>query len=118
MTQDNNQGRKRVFRQAWKPTVYLRFLHGIWNGVYSAFKIFAGALATVFVITAVCVLGFVTILANYFQEEIIPTANVQLDSFDLEQNSYVYYLNGDDIEILQRVYLSVNTSLTVFPVSL
>lgn len=108
MTQDNNQGRKRVFRQSWKPTVYLRFLHGLWNGVYSAFKIFAGALATVFVITAVCVLGFVTILANYFQEEIIPTANVQLDSFDMEQNSYVYYLNGDDIEILQRVYSSAN----------
>ena len=114
MTQDNNQGRKRVFRQAWKPTVYLRFLHGLWNGVYSAFKIFAGALATVFVITAVCVLGFVTILANYFQEEIIPTANVQLDSFDLEQNSYVYYLNGDDIEILQKVYSSANRDWVSF----
>ena len=108
MTQDNNQGKKRVFRQVWKPTVYLRFLHGLWTSAHSAIKIILGAVATVFVVAVVCVLGFVTILSNYFEEEIIPTANVQLETFDLEQNSYVYYLNGEDIEILQKVYSSAN----------
>jgi len=108
MTNDNNKRKRRVFRQAWKPAVFLRFLHGLWIGAYSAFKIAVGALTTVLIITAVCVLGFVTILANYFQEEIIPTADVQLESFDLEQNSYVYYLDGEDIQILQKVYSSAN----------
>ena len=108
MENDNNKRRKQVFRQSWKPAAYLRFLHGLWIGVYSTLKILVGALATVLVITAVCVFGFVTILANYFQEEIIPTANVQLDSFDLEQNSYVYYMNENEIQILQRVYSSAN----------
>lgn len=109
MTNDNHPRKKRVSRQAWKPAAILRLLHGLWVSAYSVLKIAIGALATVFVIAAVCVFGFVTILANYFQEEIIPTADVQLDNLDLEQNSFVYYLDEDgDIQVLQRLYSSAN----------
>lgn len=109
MTNDNNQNKRRVSRQSWKPAQFFRILHGVWTGAYSVIKIAAGAIATVLVIAAVCVLGFVTILANYFQEEIIPTAGVQLENLDLEQNSYVYYLDEDgDIQVLQKLYSSVN----------
>ena len=58
MTNENNRRRNQVSRQSWKPSRTLRLLKGIWTGAYSALKIVLGALATVFVIAAVCVFAF------------------------------------------------------------
>jgi len=105
----NNQGKRRVLRQNWKPGRGFCVLRGIWAGVYSALKIALGALATVLLVGIVC--GFILIftLGDYLEGDIAPQAGVQLEGFDLNEPAYVYYLDdSDNIQVLQKLYPEMN----------
>ena len=106
MENENNYGRKRkVSRQSWKPGPGISALYNVWKGVYSVLKIALAALATVLIIGAVCAVVFVGVLADYLEGDIIPQAGVQLEGFDLDQTSYVYYVdNAGNIQVLQELY--------------
>jgi len=105
----NNQGKRRVSRQNWKPGRTLSILLGIWKGIYSAFKIALGAVATVLLVGVVCGFIFMFTLGDYLEGEIAPQAGVQLEGFDLNQPSYVYYLDGSgNVQVLQKLYPEMN----------
>ncbi len=110
MEQENYPQRKRrVSRQNWKPNRFLNFLYGIWLVVYSGLKIALGAIATVLVIGIVCGFVFLWTLSDYLQDEIKPQAGVQLEGFDLNEPSYVYYTDSDgNIQVLQKLHANVN----------
>lgn len=60
---------------------------------------------SVLLITMVCGFVFVNILANHLQENILPFAQVDLDSYDLDKTSYLYYYNEEgDIRVLQQLH--------------
>ena len=100
--------KRKVSRQNWKPNRFLSVLHGIWISVYSVLKIVLGALATVLVIGAVCMFIFVWTLGDYLEGEILPQAGVQLEGFDLNEPSYVYYVDSSgNIQVLQKLYAEV-----------
>ena len=102
---NNYEGKRRVSRQLWKPAGWMRILSGAWKAVYSVFKIAVAALATVLVIAAVCVVVFVGLLGEYLKGDIIPQAGVQLESFDLNQTSYAYYIDSEgNPQRLQKIY--------------
>ncbi len=109
MENENYPQRKRkVSRQNWKPGRFLTTLHGLWIAVYSVLKIALGALATVLIIGAVCGFVFVWTLGDYLEGEIMPQAGVQLEGFDLNEPSYVYYVDKDgNIQVLQKLYADV-----------
>lgn len=109
MSYENNERKKRVARQFWRPNSALTILHGIWIGAYSVLKIFVGAVATVASIALVCAFVFIGILATYLENDIIPMADTNLENYSLDQTSYAYYLNANgDIETLQKIYATTN----------
>lgn len=108
MNNENNQQKRKVSRQSWKPNRFLSILGGLWTAVYSVFKIALGALATVIVIAGVCLVVFVTALGDYLQNDILPNAGTVLDDVVLDQTSYVYYLDADgNIQTLQKLHADI-----------
>jgi len=103
---EKEQGRRRrVSRQSWKPNRLLAILQGLWKGAYSAVKVALGAVLTVLAICVVCGVVFVSVLADYLEGDIVPISGVQLEGFDLNQPSYVYYLDqSGNIQVLQKLY--------------
>lgn len=105
MNEQNNGRKRKVSRQNWKPNGWLKFFYGLWTAFYTCIKIALAALATVVVIVGVCVVVFVGLLGQYLEGEIIPKAGVQIESFDLDQTSYVYYIDdAGNPQRLQRIY--------------
>lgn len=108
MAKDNNGGKRKVSRQNWKPNRALKVLYGLWTALYSVLKIAAGALVTVLVIAAICLVVFITTLANYLETDILPNAGTVLDDIVLDQTSYAYYVDSDgNIQVLQQLYADI-----------
>ena len=110
MEKDNRNERKRkVMRQNWRPGRFFTILRLIWTGAYSVLKIAVGALATVLLIGVVCGFIFAWTLGDYLEGEIAPQAGVQLEGFDLNEPSYLYYLDDSgNIQVLQKLYPELN----------
>ncbi|MBO5953952.1 MAG: transglycosylase domain-containing protein [Oscillospiraceae bacterium] len=104
MAEESNKRRK-VVPQSWKPHRALRAVGKVWSVVLAGLKIAAGALATVLIICVICGVVFLGLLGDYLQDDIVPIAGVDLDGFNLDQNSFVYYVNSDgNIELLQALH--------------
>ena len=96
-------------RQSWQPHWILRLIYRLWMIVYGAFKIAVGAAATVLIICIICAFVFAGTLGDYLQDEILPTADMELDNYDLDQTSTLYYVDGGgEIQKLQEVYASTS----------
>lgn len=108
MFQKNNKKDKPV-RQDWKPHWSLSTIYRIWMVVFSALKIVAGAFATVLLIGIVCAFVFVGILGDYLESDILPSASLVLENYDMDAPSYVYNVNeAGEIEVLQELYASTD----------
>ncbi len=96
--------RRKAERQNWHPNFLLRILYRAWRIALSVVKIVGAAVATVLLIAVICGFVFVGMLGQYLQEDIIPLAQMNLDNYDMEKTSYVYYFdeNGNP-QILQRL---------------
>lgn len=107
----NNQGE----RQSWEPHGAWKFLRGVWMVAFSAFKIAVGAAATVLCICIVCGLVFIGLLGQYLEEDVIPNADFALENFELDQTSFLYYVDSDgSIQQLQRIYTTTNRQWVPF----
>ena len=99
--------KEEIVRQDWKPHWSIGLLHKIWKFVFGAAKIVLGAAATVLLIVVVCGFVLVGILGDYLEEEILPSASLVLENYNMDEPSYVYFVNADgNIEELQRVHAS------------
>ena len=102
-------------RQDWKPNFILRFLYAIWRVAFGTFKIAAGAAGTVLMALVICAFVFVGVLGDYLQEDILPMADIDIEEYDLEQNSYLYYLDSDgQIQKYQDVFAATSSSWVDF----
>ncbi|MBR7122051.1 MAG: transglycosylase domain-containing protein [Oscillospiraceae bacterium] len=100
---------KKLKTQEWKLDKIAAVAKKIWLVLFACFKIFAGAAATVLLICLVCGFSFLGILSGYLENDILPSANLVLESFDMEKPSYVYSVNeAGDIEVLQELYASTD----------
>ena len=96
-------------RQEWNPHWTLKTLYGLWHGLAAVIKVALGAVATVLMICVVCGFVFVGILGEYLETDILPNAVEDLEGYDLEKTSFVYYIDDDgDIQELQRIYTSTD----------
>ncbi len=97
--------RKKPSRQEWHPHWILQVLYRAWIVAFSGLKIVLGALATVALIVGVCLIVFACTLGDYLEEDIIPAAVMDLEGLDLDQNSYIYYVDSNgQIQLLQNIY--------------
>ena len=98
-----------VQRQDWKPHWSLETVHKIWMIVFTCAKVAIGALATVVLIGVVCAFSFAGILGDYLENDILPTADLVLENYEMDAPSYLYSVNGKgEIELLQELYASTD----------
>ena len=106
---ERTKRRKKPERQHWEPGLLLRILQCAWMTVFTAAKVALGAAATVLFVCIICGFVFVGILGNYLQEDIIPYAEMNLDNYDLDQTSFIYYQDTDgSIKELQEIYTTTD----------
>ena len=96
--------RKKAPRQNWQPHFLLRIVNRVWRIALSAMKVAGCAVVTVGLIGIICAFVFVGLLGQYLQNDIIPMAEVNLDNYDMDKTSYVYYFdeNGNP-QVLQQL---------------
>ena len=107
--------RQKPLRQNWKPNILLRVLYAAWRIAFGAFKIALGAAGTVLIAVVVCAFVFAGVLGDYLQDDVLPMANVDIESYDLEQNSYLYYVDSNgQIQKYQDIFASTSSSWVNF----
>ena len=116
-------GRGRKPRQDWNPGWILKILYTLGSAALSALKIAVGAAATVVLIVLICGVIFVGTLGDYLQNDILTeAANWSMDDYDLEETSFLYYVDKDgNIQLLQQIYTTTDrqwASLEEIPQSL
>ena len=84
---------RKVVPQDWNPPVKWNVLWRIWRVLFAAFKIAAGALATVLLIVAVAGFVFVGMLGDFLQDDILPNAALDLNDLTVDLNSTIYYVD-------------------------
>ncbi len=100
---DNAQGRDS--RSHWSFETALR----IWRVVLACLKIAGFALATVLLIGIVCMFSFAGTLADYLEQDILPTADLVLENYEMDAPSYVYSTNDKgEIAVLQELYATTD----------
>ena len=115
MAEQKKRRRKKPSRQEWKPNGFLKTLYALWLAAFSVIKIALGAVATVAIICAMCLMVFVGILGDYLQEDVLPEASINLDNYDLDLTSNMYYLDSNgDIQLLQEIYTSTDRKWASF----
>ena len=97
-------------RQNWNPHWIVKILYGIWMAAFSAVKIAIGAAVTVLLIVLVCGFVFVGILGDYLEEDVLPeSADYEFNIADMEQTSYVYYVDrSGEIQLLQQIHTTID----------
>lgn len=97
--------KKKIVRQEWKPHWLLRIIRLLWTAAISLVKIALGGVATVALIVVVCCLVLVGAAGDYLQEDVIPNVSFDLDNYDLDQTSFIYYVDNDNnIQRMQKIY--------------
>ena len=97
--------RRKITRQDWKPNALMRGLYGIWMVLFSLLKVAVGAAATVAIIIVVCGFVLAGALGDYLQDDIMPNISLELDGVDIDQTSFIYYLDSNgDIQLQQQIY--------------
>ena len=76
------------------------------RSIIKGIAIFLGTMMLIFTIGGFV---FVNILSSHLQEHILPLAQVNLDSYDLEKTSYLYYFDQQgDVRVLQQLYTTTD----------
>lgn len=103
--------REKPLRQNWKPNFFLKVLYAVWRVAFGAFKIALGAAGTVLIAVVVCAFVFAGVLGDYLQDDVLPMADVDIENYDLEQNSYLYYVDSNgQIQKYQDVFASTSST--------
>ena len=95
----------KVPRQEWKPNFLLQILYRAWRVAFAAFKIAAGAAATVLLIVVICGFVFAGTLGDYLQDDILPQSDMDMEGFEMDKSSTMYYVDKyGDIQIYQNIF--------------
>ncbi len=99
------ENRNQNTQQTWKPHWSLTTVYKVWMAVFTAIKIALGAVATVLLIGVACAFAFLGVLGDYLEKDILPNAGLVLENYDMEETSYLYYVDSDgEIKQLQQIY--------------
>ncbi len=82
----------------------------IFSVIATPLKIVGGALLTVLLILIVCGFVFAGTLGDYLQEDILPAADMDIEGYDYEQDSYLYYVDENgNIQVLQKIFAKTSS---------
>lgn len=93
----------------WDSHGILSLLYKIWKILFAVIKVAGGALATVLLICFVCAFVFMGVLGDYLESDILPSAGLVLENYEMDAPSYVYSVTSDgQIKIEQELYASTD----------
>ena len=103
---DNNKNKAQRGDSLYKIAAILK---KVWTVLFAVVKIAAGAAATLILIGVVCMFVLMGVLGDYLETDILPEANLVLENYNLDEPSYVYFVNNEGkIELLQKVHSSTD----------
>lgn len=74
------------------------------------FRVAVGAAATVLLIGIICAFTFMSTLGDYLEQDILQDVTVDLESYSMEQNSYLYYVDADgEIQEYQQIFAETSS---------
>lgn len=80
------------------------------RGVWAVAKVALGAALTVLMILVICGFSFVGVLGDYLQEDILPASDMDMEDYDYELNSYLYYVDeAGEIQVYQQVFADTSS---------
>ena len=101
--------------QDWTPHWALKTAYRVWMIIFTVAKVMMGAVATVALICVVCAFAVLGTLSEYLEGDILPTANLVLDNYEMDAPSTVYCVNSDgQIEVLQELYASTDWKMATY----
>ena len=112
---NNKKDRQAASRQDWRAPLALRILYRIWQVIFSLLKIAAGAAATVLLIVVICGFVFVGLLGDYLQDDILPQSGMDMEGYDHEENSTLYYVDSEgQIQVYQQIYAEISSEWAAY----
>ena len=87
---------------------WLRVLYNVWIWLFTTAKVVLGAAATVALIFLVCMFVFVSIVGDYLEEDIATDSHINLADYEVELNSFLYYVDEGKIKEYQEVYSAIS----------
>lgn len=97
--------KNKIVRQEWDPHWLVRILHFLWTAAVSLVKIALGGVTTVVLVMVVCCLVLIGAAGEYLQEDVVPNVTFDLGNYDLDQTSFIYYVDNDgNIKKMQKIY--------------
>ena len=100
--------KKEQQRQDLNVPVYLKILYKVWMVLFTTIKVVIGAAATVAMIFLVCMFVFTSIVGDYLEEDIATDSHINLADYEVELNSYLYYVKDGKIKEYQEVYSAIS----------
>lgn len=90
-------------------------LKKIFSVIATPLKIVGGALITVLLILIVCGFVFMGTLGDYLQEDILPASIMDMEGYDYDQNSFIYYVDeGGNIQVLQKIHAETSSQWAAY----
>lgn len=101
---ENKKSERKVAHQDWESPTPMKIIYGIWRVLFAAFKIAAGALATVLLVVLISGFVFAGMLGDFLQEDILPNSYLDLSDLSVDLNSTIYYIDSNgQIQIQQEI---------------
>lgn len=99
------QKKKKYYEFPW----WMRLASTVWSVAWTAVKVAFGAALVALAVICITSGVFAYMLGNYLQEDVIPNADFDVESFDLDQSSFIYYLDSDNnIKELQQINTTID----------
>ena len=95
-------------RQDLNAPIWVKILYKIWQVIFITAKVAVGAAVTVGLIFAICMFVFASILGDYLEEDIANDSQINLADYEVELNSYLYYVKDGQIKEYQEVYSAIS----------
>ena len=91
-------------QQSWQAHTGLKIAYRVWRVLFAAMKIAVGAFATVFLVVFISGFVFAGMLGSFLEDEILPSASLDLSDLTLDLNSTIYYIDDDkQIQVQQEI---------------
>jgi len=102
-------------RQNWEPHWLLKLLRGAAVAALALVKAAIGGIATVLLVAVVCAFVLIGAAGDYLQEDVVPNVTFDLDNYDLDQTSFIYFVGNDgQIEQMQKIYTDTDRQWASF----
>lgn len=88
--------------------LWARIVAGVCSAAWTAVKVALGTALVAVAIMLVAGSVFAVYLGDYLQKDVIPDSDYSYENFDLDQTSFIHYIDGDKIVDSQKIYTIID----------